>query len=602
MADNVDLKVRVGAETKDFEQAMVRAQKQIATLTTAQGQLAKAALEGKVSWDQYDKGMQKLTSTQDRYVKAVQNAAKATGGYGKAMSANAIPATQEFSRIIQDAPYGIQGVANNIQQLTSQFGYLAAKTGGAKNALKAMIGSLWGPAGILLAVSAITALLPALIKAFDKSKDATENLKYALADLSTAYGRQIELIKDEITELERLLSLDVARAKSILASEDEISRLKQEGLDKRIGILHEEEKAVQSQIANINKELAKTFPNIGEVPAEYADTYDEAQKKVEQLVRRSEKITQELKQVSSDKQILIYEDQQRANEAESKKHTDALKEEEKKRTKALEDELKKRLKANENYYKAVLKLQSEIRQRTEGVTDFRKPTPPKESRSDINDVVGPGVIGDNTIDFFGIQGLLDGLSDDKILAITTQLRKLREGITSGGNAVSEETIKMGQFLAAGFVNFGDQLANAIESGSGGIQNAGLLLMSAFGDVLQSLGKALIAYGFSLIAFENAFSNPWAAIAAGVAAFAIGKIISSQVSGAYSKVTGGGGGSKSGSVAGGGSSKFSGSSSNSVSTGSGGGTYVFEIEGTKLVGVLSNTLSRNRALGGNLSLT
>jgi len=601
MADNVDLKLLVAAETKDFNAAMDRAQEQVRKLTTAQGELSKAALKGEITWAKYDEGIRQLTKDQDRYVKAIQNSAKATGGYGKAMSANAIPATQEFSRIIQDAPYGIQGVANNIQQLTSQFGYLAAKTGGAKNALKAMIGSLWGPAGILLAVSAITALLPALIKAFDKSKDATENLKYALADLSTAYGRQIELIKDEITELERLLSLDVARAKSILASEDEISRLKQEGLDKRIGILQEEEKAVQSQIANINKELAKTFPNIGEVPAEYADTYDEAQKKVEQLVRRSEKITQELKQVSSDKQILIYEDQQRANEAESKKHTDALKEAEKKRTKALEDELKKRLKANEDYYKAVLKLQSEIRQRTEGVTDFRKPTPSKESRSDINDVVGPGVIGDNTIDFFGIQGLLDGLSDDKILAITTQLRKLREGITSGGNAVSEETIKMGQFLAAGFVNFGDQLANAIESGSGGIQNAGLLLMSAFGDVLQSLGKALIAYGFSLIAFENAFSNPWAAIAAGVAAFAIGKIISSQVSGAYSKVTGGGG-SKSGSVAGSGSSKFSGSSSNSVSTGSSGGTYVFEIEGTKLVGVLSNTLSRNRALGGNLSLT
>ena len=65
----------------------------------------------------------------------------------------------EFSRVVQDAPYGIRGVANNIQQLVGNFGYLSKSAGGAGAAFKAMASSLMGPAGILLAVSLVTSLL-----------------------------------------------------------------------------------------------------------------------------------------------------------------------------------------------------------------------------------------------------------------------------------------------------------------------------------------------------------------------------------------------------------------------------------------------------------
>ena len=43
--------------------------------------------------------------------------------------------------------------------------------------------------------------------------------------------------------------------------------------------------------------------------------------------------------------------------------------------------------------------------------------------------------------------------------------------------------------------------------------------------------------------------------------------------------------------------FSGGNSNNS-----GGTVIFEIAGTKLIGVLSNTLSRNKNLGGTLSIS
>ena len=58
-----------------------------------------------------------------------------------------------------------------------------------------------------------------------------------------------------------------------------------------------------------------------------------------------------------------------------------------------------------------------------------------------------------------------------------------------------------------------------------------------GSGLQEIGKALIAYGIAMDAFKKAFSNPYAAIAAGIALVAAGALLKSKIS----KTSGGGGG-------------------------------------------------------------
>lgn len=101
-----------------------------------------------------------------------------------------------FSRIAQDAPYGIQGVANNLNPMVESFQRLAATEGGVKNALKAMVAGLTGPAGIGIAVGVISSLAVTFSKQLsemfasptEKMKEFREELKKLNEDIYKIVG------------------------------------------------------------------------------------------------------------------------------------------------------------------------------------------------------------------------------------------------------------------------------------------------------------------------------------------------------------------------------------------------------------------------------
>ena len=66
-----------------------------------------------------------------------------------------------LSRVAQDAPYGFIGIANNLNPLLESFQRLQKEAGGTGAALKSMAQGLMGPAGIGLALGAVSSLIVA---------------------------------------------------------------------------------------------------------------------------------------------------------------------------------------------------------------------------------------------------------------------------------------------------------------------------------------------------------------------------------------------------------------------------------------------------------
>lgn len=192
--------LKTNRKTRDFQRELDRLQKE----TT-----------------QLENGMENLTASTTDYARSTQRMGRSTrqmtgqvNTFGNTTRGNAVPAMQSFSQIIQDAPYGINGVANNIQQLTAQFGYLSTQSGGAKNAFKAMLATLTGPAGILLAVSAITTLVQAFASGNIKMSDVLRTLAFesndaakALRELNESYRDGAADARVQITEIEALIGI-----------------------------------------------------------------------------------------------------------------------------------------------------------------------------------------------------------------------------------------------------------------------------------------------------------------------------------------------------------------------------------------------------------
>jgi hypothetical protein len=107
----------------------------------------------------------------------------------------------EFGRTVSDAPYGIQGMGNNISQLVSILGQMsqAAKQGG--NVIKSLKEAFIGPLGVVVAVQAAVAAIEYFSRTLKDGTDVLTELDVAVAKSAISLKLVKSALDDESTSL-----------------------------------------------------------------------------------------------------------------------------------------------------------------------------------------------------------------------------------------------------------------------------------------------------------------------------------------------------------------------------------------------------------------
>ena len=191
------MKVELGAEIKEFQTKLKEAVKGLDKLKQEEKSLKKEFDKGAISADKYYKQLAE-NSAQSKKLSANTNKLKSSlAGLDKNMSktaketANGSSAMLAFSRTVQDAPFGLLGISNNITNLTEQFGALKNRTGSAGGALKLMLRDLKGFGGITFGISVATSLLLVFGDKIFKTKDKVKDLRKEQEDLNKSLDNYV---------------------------------------------------------------------------------------------------------------------------------------------------------------------------------------------------------------------------------------------------------------------------------------------------------------------------------------------------------------------------------------------------------------------------
>jgi hypothetical protein len=149
MAENFDkFSIGIDADVSALQSKLKSAQN---TLAQFEGALKKATNIGEINY---------LTKNIDNLKGRINILTQEASKLGRPMG-DATNALTNFSRIAQDAPYGMIGITNNLNPMLESFQRLAKTEGGTKKALQAMAAGLTGPAGIGIALAVVSSLVVA---------------------------------------------------------------------------------------------------------------------------------------------------------------------------------------------------------------------------------------------------------------------------------------------------------------------------------------------------------------------------------------------------------------------------------------------------------
>lgn len=604
------LEVQIGADSGDFMSEIAKVEKQLADLKKQQATNIKLGIDT----SSINKQISDTTTKLDHLKGSVNSSSTAFNNHSKA-TANGGNTLMQFSRIAQDAPFGIIGIGNNLTATAEAFGSLSKSSGGAGAALKAVGASLMGPGGILLAISLVTTGLTVMaqkgLTISDVFNMLSGNFSQAAQDIKKAYEESSKSALGEVASIKAVIAVakdETASRRDRLAAVNELQskypayfgNLTEEQI--KYGDLSKEIDSVSKAL--IAKALAeKISEKAGDAQFKILQLNAQLIKDKETLIKAEKTLQNAAKSGSSAQAMATYSNElnrAKNNLQETRKEWIAANKEAEKYQSTLDKVTKTNVstKASEDQLKANKKLAAETAKiKPPKPEPFKNPNPNFKGG---NGFIGGGIVNPNS----GIVAPDLGVDEAAIIAAEKTRaglllqEKVLEDFNSNANSIINGSI------ASTFVGLGTNIGEALASGGNVLKAAGGALLAGLGSVLVELGKMAIQTGVGILAVKKSLKtlNPYVAIAAGVGLVALGSAFSSKSKSLGGSMGGGGsdgGGGQRGSISSGADVS---SPTSSVSSGgsfsNSGGTVVFEIAGQKLIGVLNNTTQGNLRLGGS----
>jgi hypothetical protein len=242
MADSFDkFSIGIDADVSALQSSLKAAQN---TLAQFEGALKKATNIGEINY---------LSKNIDNLKGKITQLNQRASGLGRPMG-DATQSLINFSRIAQDAPYGIIGVANNLNPMLESFQRLSKTEGGTKKALQAMSAGLIGPAGVGVALGIVSSL------AVTFSKEIISLFKGPTAELEE-FRKKLKEVADDIYKL--IGGEQTKRTKGIMLAELIVGgdKTRQEEALKQLKDLYSNNAAIQDAKLGQDKKFYQTLVN-----------------------------------------------------------------------------------------------------------------------------------------------------------------------------------------------------------------------------------------------------------------------------------------------------------------------------------------------------
>lgn len=293
--------------------------------------------------EKYDQQIANLQVDQAKLTGTSKNLSKAQQGMSSSAGAAGATVT-ELGRTIGDMPFGLMGVANNIQQLSQQFVDLQAKSGGTRQALQSVMRTMMGPAGFVVLINIATSAMLYFTRQKEEANKETKDFNESMLAEGKILRSLINIYNDANTSGQERLQIiqalaaadkDLAKALEQAGSNQaERNRISEEYVRLSGEVAKAEER--RNKLAEENEELLKSTALTQEEQAqiqEYINQLTEVGNNnnfaTQELLEKRLTDNEELNQVISDlakATLEAFDAQQKLNDAFKQSELDKVKE------------------------------------------------------------------------------------------------------------------------------------------------------------------------------------------------------------------------------------------------------------------------------------